>query len=41
VFRFKGHIEASQRDDFLPFYQFAEQERYRMCFDPSLRTDLW
>ena len=41
VFRFKGQIEASQRDDFLPFYQFAELERYRMYFDPSMRTDLW
>lgn len=41
VFRFKGQVEASQRDDFLPFYQFAELERYRMYFDPALRTDLW
>jgi uncharacterized protein len=41
VFRFKGQIEASQRDDFLPFYQFEELERYRMYFDPSMRTDLW
>jgi hypothetical protein len=41
VFRFKGQVEASQRDDFQPFYQFGELERYRMYFDPSLRTDLW
>ena len=41
VFRFKGQVEASQRDDFMPFYQFAELERYRMYFDPSMRTDLW
>jgi len=41
VFRFKGQVEASQRDDFQPFYRFAELERYRMYFDPSMRTDLW
>jgi len=41
VFRFKGQIEASQRDDFLPFYEFAELERYSMYFDPGLRADLW
>lgn len=41
VFRFKGQVEASQRDDFLPYYQFAELERYRMYCDPSMRTDLW
>jgi hypothetical protein len=41
TFRFKGQVEASQRDDFQPLYQFAELERYRMYFDPSMRTDLW
>jgi hypothetical protein len=41
VFRFKGQVEASQRDDFQPFHQFAELERYRMYFDPSMRTNLW
>lgn len=41
VFRFKGQVEASQRDDFQPFYRFAELERYRMYFDPSMRTNLW
>ena len=28
VFRLKGQIEASQRDDFMPFYQFAKLARY-------------
>jgi hypothetical protein len=41
VFRFKGQVEASQRDDFLPYYQFAELERYRMYHDPAMRADLW
>jgi len=41
VFRFKGQIEASQRDDFMPFYRFAELERYRLYHDPGMRTDLW
>ena len=41
VFRFQGQIEASQRDDFMPFYRFAELERYRLYHDPALRTDLW
>jgi uncharacterized protein len=41
VFRFKGQIEASQRDDFQPLYQFEELERYRLYHDPSMRTDLW
>ncbi|NJD10304.1 MAG: hypothetical protein FIB01_07615 [Gemmatimonadetes bacterium] len=41
VFRFKGQIEASQRDDFMPFYRFAELERYRLYHDPAMRTDLW
>ena len=41
VFGFKGQVEASQRDDFQPFYQFEELERYRLYHDPSMRTDLW
>jgi DUF1680 family protein len=41
VFRFKGQVEASQRDDFKPFYAFAEMERYRLYTDAALRTDLW
>jgi DUF1680 family protein len=41
VFRFKGQVEASQRDDFMPFYRFAELERYRLYHDPGMRTDLW
>ena len=41
VFRFRGQVEASQRDDFKPFYDFAEMERYRLYTDPVLRADLW
>jgi DUF1680 family protein len=41
VFQFRGQVEASQRDDFKPFYAFQEMERYRLYTDASLRTDLW
>ena len=41
VFQFRGQVEASQRDDFKPFYAFAEMERYRLYTDSSLRTDIW
>jgi DUF1680 family protein len=41
LFRFRGQVEASQRDDFKPFYAFAEMERYRLYTDSELRTDLW
>jgi DUF1680 family protein len=41
LFRFRGQVEASQRDDFKPFYDFAEMERYRLYTDSELRTDLW
>jgi hypothetical protein len=41
VFRFKGQVEASQRDDWVPFYRFGELERYRLYHDPAMRTDLW
>jgi len=41
VFSFKGQVVASQRDDFMPLYRFAELERYRLYHDPAMRTDLW
>lgn len=41
VFQFRGQVEASQRDDFKPFYAFAEMERYRLYTDSALRADLW
>lgn len=41
VFQYKGQEQSSQRDDFMPFYNFGEMERYRMYFDPSMRNILW
>jgi len=41
VFRYTGQEQSSQRDDFMPFYQFGEMETYRMYFDPALRNVLW
>ena len=41
VFRYEGQEQASQRDDFMPFYQFGEMQTYRMYFDPALRSNLW
>jgi DUF1680 family protein len=41
TFQYQGQEQASQRDDFMPFYQFAEMQTYRMYFDPALRTNLW
>lgn len=41
IFRYAGQDQASQRDDFMPFYRFGEMCRYRMYFDPSLRKVLW
>ena len=41
VFRYAGQEQSSQRDDFMPFYQFAEMQTYRMYFDPALRNVLW
>ncbi|MBN2181353.1 MAG: glycoside hydrolase family 127 protein [Sedimentisphaerales bacterium] len=41
VFRYAGQEQSSQRDDFMPFYRFAEMQSYRMYFDPSLRNVLW
>ncbi len=43
--RYAGHDheqeEASQTDNFRPFYSFVEMERYRMYTHPELRSDLW
>ena len=41
VFRYSGQEQSSQRDDFIPFYQFAEMQSYRMYFDPAMRNVLW
>jgi DUF1680 family protein len=41
VFRYAGQEQSSQRDDFMPFYQFAEMQSYRMYFDPAMRNILW
>jgi len=41
VFHYTGQEQSSQRDDFMPFYRFAEMQSYRMYFDPSLRNVLW
>jgi DUF1680 family protein len=41
TFRYQGQEQSSQRDDFMPFYQFAEMQSYRMYFDPKFRRDLW
>ncbi len=41
VFRYAGQEQSSQRDDFMPFYRFAEMQTYRMYFDPALRNILW
>ena len=41
VFRYTDQEQSSQRDDFMPFYQFGEMQSYRMYFDPSLRNILW
>jgi len=41
VFRYAGQEQSSQRDDFMPFYQFAEMQTYRMYFDPAMRNVLW
>ncbi|MBN1359749.1 MAG: glycoside hydrolase family 127 protein [Sedimentisphaerales bacterium] len=41
VFRYAGQEQSSQRDDFMPFYRFAELQSYRMYFDSALRNVLW
>jgi DUF1680 family protein len=41
VFGYRDQEQSSQRDDFMPFYQFAEMQSYRMYFDPELRKVLW
>ena len=41
VFRYQGQEDASQTDNFRPYYSFVEMERYRMYTDPELRSDLW
>jgi len=41
VFQYQGQEQASQRDDFKPFYEFVELEPYRLYFDPKLRNILW
>jgi hypothetical protein len=40
VFRFQGQIEASQRDDFMPFYRFAELEPVPAYHDPGTHGPL-
>jgi DUF1680 family protein len=41
VFRYAGQEQSSQRDDFMPFYEFGDKQTYRMYFDPALRNILW
>jgi len=41
IFKYKDQEQASQRDDFKPFYEFGHLESYRMYFDPKLRRVLW
>ena len=41
VFKYANQEEASQRDNFMPYYRYPEGTSYRMYFDPGLRSKLW